>query len=642
MAKIVVEIESKDQGAIKGITNLTKAVLNGQIAFRALEIATKALIDIGQKSIDSFREQEQANAKLQAVVNGSITSFTNFADEMQNTVVVGDEAVIEMQALGIQIGITKDNIIEATQGAIGLSKGLGIELNTSMKLVAQAQNGVFMGLTRYLPALKTAKTDTEKMAIVNGAMARGFDIAKAQANTFTGRLDMLKNVQGETLEAFGKLASVLLDGITPALIAMQKGFNNLINTFNNMSKEDQRLIVTVTGVGVALAVLVTLFPAIVAGIKAVTLAMAANPFGLIVAAITVVLIPAIILLIKNFDMIKLVVQKMVLNVAMNLETFGANVKIVFLSVIKMIINGIEKLYAPFIMVINKIIGGMNSVLGTNIPTITALLDKVDDALQNEINKTIQAKGAMQQKYALENQAIDKKLAALKESKKAEDQIAASQIQLEKDKDDEKEKLTKKAIKREEAFALAGLTAAKAVGDTWQDTFNKRLQFAETITNGLQGISDQYYANEIASATGNEEKIKQLKRDQFNANKVLGVTNSIINTAGAVMKAYEQLGPIFGTPAAIAVGAIGAVQTGLIAAQPMPAFAEGGIVPGNSFSGDNVMIRANSGEGVFTREQMAAMGGGGTTFNFYGNIVTPNAQSFRDDMMKLQRQEAARA
>lgn len=97
------------------------------------------------------------------------------------------------------------------------------------------------------------------------------------------------------------------------------------------------------------------------------------------------------------------------------------------------------------------------------------------------------------------------------------------------------------------------------------------EISSTVLNGLSGISNQYYKNELANAEGNAEKTKQLKREQFIVNKALSVGESIINTANAVTAQLAQ----GNLPLAIAVGAMGAVQTGLIAAEPVPAFAQGG-------------------------------------------------------------------
>lgn len=81
---------------------------------------------------------------------------------------------------------------------------------------------------------------------------------------------------------------------------------------------------------------------------------------------------------------------------------------------------------------------------------------------------------------------------------------------------------------------------------------------------------------------------------------------MINTALGVSKALASGSPPINFINAAAVGAAGAAEVSTIASQK---FGTGGIVKGNGGSdlGDKQMIRVNAGEGVFTKEQMKAMG-----------------------------------
>lgn len=83
-------------------------------------------------------------------------------------------------------------------------------------------------------------------------------------------------------------------------------------------------------------------------------------------------------------------------------------------------------------------------------------------------------------------------------------------------------------------------------------------------------------NERADKQQEELRKKQnaARRKQSIKEKALRIVETIVNTAAAIMRAFAELGPIAGIPAAALIGATGAIQVATIAAQPIPQFAKG--------------------------------------------------------------------
>ena len=124
---------------------------------------------------------------------------------------------------------------------------------------------------------------------------------------------------------------------------------------------------------------------------------------------------------------------------------------------------------------------------------------------------------------------------------------------------------------------------------------KRLQAGE--------ISQAEYAKQTEAIDEEvERKEKETAREQAKRDKALGIFNAVISTAGAIIGFLANPGFPLGIPLSVAAGITGAAQIAAIAAQPLPAFEHGGTIDGTSFTGDNVLIRANSGEGVMTGKQ----------------------------------------
>lgn len=98
------------------------------------------------------------------------------------------------------------------------------------------------------------------------------------------------------------------------------------------------------------------------------------------------------------------------------------------------------------------------------------------------------------------------------------------------------------------------------------------------------ISQAQYQKEVQRLDEEAEaKKKELAIKQFKSQKAANMLNIIANTAMAIMRAYSDAGPLAGTALAAIVGAIGAVQLGIVAAQQPPSYAKGGYTKGLGFT-----------------------------------------------------------
>ncbi len=151
-----------------------------------------ALTGIAIKGVKSFMESDDAAKSLSASLTSLgydadelMPKFQAMASELQNLTRVGDDETLSLASTLLNFGIAPDKIEPAIRGTIGLAKAMRMDLGSAAQYLALAYEGQFTMLARYIPALRTATTDAEKMAIVQGVTARGFEQAQASAGTLT-------------------------------------------------------------------------------------------------------------------------------------------------------------------------------------------------------------------------------------------------------------------------------------------------------------------------------------------------------------------------------------------------------------------------------------------------------------------------
>lgn len=222
VAKALAQLKGVTDGTVKvkQATEESTGSLTKNVASYAAGLATwegakrlwSGLTSFVGSSIAAFAEQESAQVKLTAALRNQslaipsvIREYTAMASAMQRMSVFGDEAVLGVQAMLIQVGgVMPSQMQRATQATLDLAAGLGMDLNAAGMLVAKAMSGNTDTLGRYGITLNKARIEAEGTSYVLGELNKRFGgQAEAQLETYAGRTAQLSNAWGDFKEQVG-------------------------------------------------------------------------------------------------------------------------------------------------------------------------------------------------------------------------------------------------------------------------------------------------------------------------------------------------------------------------------------------------------------------------------------------------------
>lgn len=225
------------------------------------------------------------------------------------------------------------------------------------------------------------------------------------------------------------------------------------------------------------------------------------------------------------------------------------------------------------------------------------------------------KAALEADLALLNAELDKEKITAEEKVKIDKEWAEAHKVILKEIDDANNESLEK--QREKISEVAGDIAS--VMQQTQDIVDRACEMMSDNISTQADLETAEAEKKYASGEMNEEEYydrlneiqKKAARDEYKvkmAQWTMSVATATANIAEGITKALAQGYPM-GIINGALIGVSGAVQLASLAqSKPTPPkFATGGIVPGTSYSGDKVPILANSGEGIFTKGQMKALG-----------------------------------
>jgi len=542
------------------------------------------------KVVQLSSRQEKAEKKLSSALKSTAHSaglthrqLTLMASGLQSVTNVGDEALIETQALLLTFTrIQKDVFPKALEAVLNVSEAMGQDLKSSAVQVGKALNDPVTGLTalrrvgiqfskeQELAIKKFDKTNNlaSAQAIILQELQTQFGgLARSVKNTAIGSFTALGNSFGDMLEQIGSAISPFLESLSNSLEEI---------TFIMKSEGEQQLIF-LEKIGAS--------------------------------------------------------EETISKARINLLKEEATERLKTIGISNLDLTSREKLNEVF-GVQNQRLQTLKGVLNTQSQSLDSSTSKLMDMTSTsaEFNKELKRSNQLINTGTHANSALGGALVTTHMANETTVKGLAHTINFKQ----QDIKATKEQIESTQnaIFAIQDLMIALGLLDMKGQDFKK--SFAVTMQESIksfQVIGSQFsaltstmsaditarenaelealrntdaYRNASSESQKNMEKKKtqifaQEKLRLFNMEKASNISNAIMNTATAVTKVIAN--PIL----AGIVGAMGAIQLGIIMGQKPPKFERGGLVGGNRHSQGGTIIEAERGEFVMSRNAVESIG-----------------------------------
>lgn len=634
-----------------GIFDIFAGNLAANLVGKALEVIKSSFGNLIEEAAGS----EQAIKNLNVALNnaGQFTDkassdLQKFAGSLQEVTIYSDEAILSSATLLLNLtSLSKDGVQSATRAATDLASTLNIDLNSATELITKAVNGNFTAFKKMGIEIKSADSDSGRLTNTLKALASQNGAAEATTSTYAGAVAKAKNQQSELFESIGKLITQS-DVVVNGLETQSSLYTELANFITNNTQviRDLGTAITITAGIVAASVVAYAAASFAIGVLAVAAATGATGFGvlgvaassawaLITAPVTIVVaaigtvVAIVYQLVKNWEAVKASTYEAL---AAALE-FSAKTASLVSDKISFKLFDQAKAYRDQAKSIREV------ALATKEKTVQdATNDKLSDD-QQEKNRKRQADAQkeaqlhsqylvsiakiQEQEIELSETEHNQKSLELLESYNEQKEISlgvydtsrleqiyiAGEVRLAAQQELDRRELElqiakqiasaqseKDDVKRKEELRKvndkATLSRTQLLNKQELDSAKAKLDAQKAIDKLREDDQKSTYSTIATLSNSNNKTLAAI-------GKAAGITQIAIETPIAIAKALSAFPPPFNLVAAGFVGAAMAAQAAQIAGIQ---FADGGIVPGSSFSGDKVQARVNSSEMILNRTQ----------------------------------------
>jgi hypothetical protein len=618
--KLAVALDQNTQRA-KGLSDTLKIAAGtfaGNIAIKGFDLlgdAIKGATGFLFDAVAASSESETALNNLQSALERTgqatkenIDSFKALAERIQQTTAFEDDAVVSAGALIQTLGrLSGEGLNRATDAAVNLSAALGIDLESAATLVGKAANGNVTALQKLGIEVKKGITDSETFANTLKILEDRFSgSAAAQTKTFAGSLSQLKNVYDDVLEGIGGVITS-----NPAIIA---GFNTLKVVVVDLGKRLTELFQDQSSIKGYVDGILTASQFIIDGFDGIFRVASAvfNGITLVINGFLATYLGAVSTIINAATNIPVVGEKFkgAAEVAQNaFESFRESAEQDIQDVNNALTSG------NAFTAISDGIGNAKSKYNEFFEQVKAKAPELknnltpgsDTSTQQDAESIKRTQALKSSLLELEQQFAVEKLALDEANRQADDQrfFTRSEEDIVRLQQFEQQKLD---IKLD-----AALRAADAIAVPQEKELARQKAFQQREIDGLKvtqqtkaQIRQQDIANQAAFFGAATSLASSKNKELAAIGKAAGLAEIAIKTPQAFASSYAfgtkiggpVTGAIFGGIAAAAMAAQASQLAGV------KGFESGGIIAGNSMTGDNLLAKVNSKEMVLNQDQQA--------------------------------------
>lgn len=555
--KLLSEMAKQGQSSFdtltKSVVLLNQGLELGGKAWRAvsgtINEAVKSSI-AQEEAINDLNQALRSNGKL---TQASSDDLQKFSSALEKNSIFADEVILKASALGAQLGnLSGQQLKDATLAAANLASALGISLDSAMQKIIKSGVDGGTGLKRF-----------------------GIVVEKGATNAIT-----LANAIGKINDQFGGSALSKTETYAGALAKAGNSYDNLLESIGNFIVKNPLVVkiinIAAKAFGELEAIISKLDPA---------------PINNLVAKGVILLIDSMILL---TDVINPVITSFKI-----LGQIGAGIFDTFKT-------GFNVIIGVFVSLTNMVATLVNKIPEKFLPdgwkqSLEEFKESTDVALETVQEKITEYATSAYDNFTTVGDSFastinEEKLEAIKnvlrntqtEIEKAAKASSGTMI-----------KASSVVVVEEKKNAKTRSELMKEFYENWKKSILEFKSFEqstgeERINNFKSSLST------ISTLTSNNNSVL------FEIGKAAAVANATIDGIAAVQKALAAAPPPFNFALAALVGVATAANIAKISATKRPKFADGGIVGGNNYSGDNVTVGVNSGEMILNRQQQASL------------------------------------